>query len=63
VCRSPPTIGPQAEGLFGQRIVVVPHLDLVVAVNSTAGSDPYTMIDSVVALFAGEPVPGLPPTR
>ena len=60
----------QAEGLFGQRIVVVPGLDLVVAVNSTAGSDPYTMIDTVVALFTGEPVPAeaeapatLPPTR
>jgi CubicO group peptidase (beta-lactamase class C family) len=61
----------RAEGLFGQRIVVVPRLDLVVAVNSTAGSDPHTMIDTVLALFAGQPVPGadpqvaasLPPTR
>jgi CubicO group peptidase (beta-lactamase class C family) len=54
----------QAEGLFGQRIVVVPRLDLVIAANSTAGSNPYTMIDTVRALFAGEPVPGppVPPT-
>ena len=50
----------QAEGLFGQRIVVVPSLDLVIAANSTAGGDPYTMIDTVRALFAGEPVPPPP---
>ena len=30
-----------AEGLFGQRIVVVPSLDLAVAANSTSGGDPY----------------------
>ncbi len=54
----------QAEGLFGQRIVVVPALDLVIASNSTAGSDPYTMIDTVRALFAGTPLPGtLPVSR
>ena len=51
----------QAEGLFGQRIVVVPGLDLVIAANSTAGGDPYTMIDTVRALFAGDPVPAPPP--
>jgi hypothetical protein len=58
--------------LFGQRIVVVPGLDVVVASNSTAGGDPYTMIDTVLALFAGRTPPGgapgapedtLPPTR
>lgn len=58
----------QAEGLFGQRIVVVPGLDLVIAANSSAGGDPHTMIDTVLALFAGRPPPGgvdatLPPTR
>jgi CubicO group peptidase (beta-lactamase class C family) len=50
----------RAEGLFGQRIVVVPGLDLVVAVNSTAGGDPYTLIATVVALFAGQPPPPVP---
>ena len=29
-----------AEGLFGQRIVVVPEHDLVIAVNTTSGGDP-----------------------
>jgi CubicO group peptidase (beta-lactamase class C family) len=47
----------QAEGLFGQRIVVIPRLDLVIAANSTAGGDPSPMIDTVRALFAGQPVP------
>jgi CubicO group peptidase (beta-lactamase class C family) len=61
----------QAEGLFGQRIVVVPGLDLVIASNSTAGGDPYTMIEAVLPLFARRSPPAatgtaevtLPPTR
>jgi CubicO group peptidase (beta-lactamase class C family) len=54
----------QAEGFLGTRIVVVPALDLVVAVNSTAGSDRSTiMIDTVVALFAGESLPAVPTTE
>jgi CubicO group peptidase (beta-lactamase class C family) len=62
----------QAEGLFGQRIVVVPGRDLVIAANSTAGGDPYTMIETVLGLFAGRTPPAgatgaaeatLPPTR
>ena len=40
-----------AEGLFGQRIVVVPSLDLVIAANSTSGGDPYTMVDAILAAF------------
>jgi hypothetical protein len=41
---SPRWLGPprcsSAAGLFRQRIVVVPGLDLVIAANSTAGSNP-----------------------
>ena len=40
-----------AEGLFGQRIVVVPSLDLVVAANSTSGGDPYTMVGAILGAF------------
>jgi CubicO group peptidase (beta-lactamase class C family) len=53
----------QAEGLVGQRIVVVPGLDVVIAANSTAGGDPYPMIETVRALFAGEPAPSTLPVR
>jgi len=38
-----------AEGLFGQRIVVVPDADLVIVTNSTGGGDPYTMVDRIRA--------------
>jgi CubicO group peptidase (beta-lactamase class C family) len=53
-----------AEGLFGQRIVVVPGADLVIAANSTSGGDPYTMVSAIrAALGVPEPpaAPG-PPT-
>ena len=40
-----------AEGLFGQRIVVVPGADLVVAINSTQGGDPFTLSNAVLAAF------------
>jgi len=45
----------RARGLFGQEIVVVPDLDLVIVANSNAGGDPFTMIDAVLSQF------GLPP--
>jgi CubicO group peptidase (beta-lactamase class C family) len=41
----------QAEGLFGQRIVVVPEHDLVIAANTTSGGDPMTMVDAILPLF------------
>ena len=44
-----------AIGHFGQRIVVVPEADLVIAVNSTDGGDPDLLIGSVLAAFG---VPG-----
>ena len=44
-----------AIGHFGQRIVVVPEADLVIAVNSTEGGDPDLLIGSVLAAFG---VPG-----
>jgi CubicO group peptidase (beta-lactamase class C family) len=53
-----------AEGLFGQRIVVVPGADLVIATNSTNGGDPFTMVAAIRAAF-GVPEPPLvagPPT-
>ena len=40
-----------AEGLFGQRIVVVPGADLVIATNSTQGGDPITMVDAILTAF------------
>lgn len=45
----------RAEGLFGQRIVVVPEEDLVIAVNTTAGGDAVTLVDAVLSAF-GVPV-------
>ena len=44
-----------AEGLFGQRIVVVPEADLVIAVNTTSGGDPDPPVDAVLEAF------GVPP--
>lgn len=38
-----------AEGLFGQRIIIVPGDDLVIVTNSTAGGDPYTMVERIRA--------------
>ncbi len=46
-----------AEGLFGQRIVVVPGADLVIATNSTNGGDPFRMTDIVLTAFG---VPSAP---
>ncbi|MET0460712.1 MAG: hypothetical protein ABW195_15785, partial [Ilumatobacteraceae bacterium] len=40
-----------AEGLFGQRIVVVAEADLFVAVNTTMGGDAVTMVDAVLGAF------------
>jgi CubicO group peptidase (beta-lactamase class C family) len=40
-----------AEGLFGQRIVVVPGSDLVIATNSNSGGDPMTMVDAILTAF------------
>jgi CubicO group peptidase (beta-lactamase class C family) len=59
----------RAEGLFGQRIIVVPELDLVVATNTTPGGEPGPMVDTVLAAFRGDPIPrpapagGLPASR
>ncbi len=47
-----------AEGLFGQRIVVVPGSDLVIATNSTNGGDPFRMTDIVLTAFGVPPAPG-----
>lgn len=41
-----------AEGLFGQRIIVVPDDDLVVAMNTTQGGDSTTPADVILAQFA-----------
>jgi CubicO group peptidase (beta-lactamase class C family) len=46
----------RAEGLFGQRIIVVPDLDLVVATNTTPGGEPGPLVDTVLAAFRGEPI-------
>jgi len=51
----------RAAGLFGQLIVVVPDLDLVVAANTTPGGAPDPVIDTVLASFAGEPLPAPAP--
>jgi len=51
----------RAAGLFGQLIVVEPDLDLVVVATTTAGGDPGPMVDTVLATFAGEPLPAPPP--
>ena len=40
-----------AEGLFRQRIVVIPELDLVIATNSTNGGDPDPMVRTIVDEF------------
>lgn len=40
-----------ARGLFGQRIVVVPEADLVIAVNTTIGGDPDPPINAVLEAF------------
>jgi CubicO group peptidase (beta-lactamase class C family) len=40
-----------AEGLFRQRIVVEPDLDLVIATNSTNGGDPDPMVRTIVEQF------------
>lgn len=44
-----------AEGLFGQRIVVVPGADLVLAINSTQGGDPFTLGNAILAAFGTSP--------
>jgi CubicO group peptidase (beta-lactamase class C family) len=50
-----------AEGLFGQRIVVIPGADLVIATTSTSGGDPYTMVGAIRAAFGvPEPPPATP---
>lgn len=41
-----------AEGLFGQRIIVVPEDDLVIAMNTTQGGDSVTPADVTLAQFA-----------
>ena len=41
-----------ALGLFGQQIIVVPELDLVMVTTSTQGGDPQSLTDTVYALFA-----------
>jgi CubicO group peptidase (beta-lactamase class C family) len=40
-----------AQGLFNQRIVVLPEDDLVIATNSTNGGDPDPMIRTIVEQF------------
>jgi CubicO group peptidase (beta-lactamase class C family) len=41
-----------AIGLFGQQVVVLPHLDLVVVTASEPGGDPFTLVDVIAAQFA-----------
>jgi CubicO group peptidase (beta-lactamase class C family) len=41
-----------AEGLFGQRIIVAPELDMVIVTTSTQGGDPYTLDNTVYEQFA-----------
>lgn len=40
-----------AQGLFGQQIIVVPHLDLVIVATSTQGGDSGTLTSAVYDLF------------
>ncbi len=40
-----------AEGLFKQRIVVVPGSDLVIATNTTNGGDPDPMVNTILQQF------------
>ena len=40
-----------ALGYFGQRIVIVPDADLVIAVNSTDGGDPDRLVGAVLEAF------------
>ena len=49
----------EANGALGQRIVIVPALDLVVAVNSFQGDD-CTLVGAVLTEFAAEPMSGCP---
>ena len=51
-----------AQGLFGQRIVVVPERDLVIAANSTFGGDPNTMVNAILAAFGVPPAAPISPT-
>jgi CubicO group peptidase (beta-lactamase class C family) len=44
-----------AEGLFGQRIVLLPDQDLMVVTNSTEGGDAFTLVDSVISAFSDAP--------
>ena len=37
-----------AEGLFGQRIIVAPELDMVIVITSTQGGDPYALATTVL---------------
>jgi CubicO group peptidase (beta-lactamase class C family) len=41
-----------AIGLFGQQVVVLPHLDLVVVTASAPESDPFTLVDTIIEEFA-----------
>lgn len=41
-----------ALGLFGQQIVVVPSLDLIVVTTANQGSDPYAVAATIVDAFA-----------
>ena len=41
-----------AEGLFGQRIIVVPELDLVIVTTSTEGGNPLPLDEAVYDQFA-----------
>jgi CubicO group peptidase (beta-lactamase class C family) len=43
----------EARGLFGQIVLVSQTHDLVIAINTTAGGDSDTLIDTVYPLFAG----------
>ena len=57
VARAPTAPSFSAEGLFGQRIVIVPGADLVIATNSTNGGDPFPMVEAVLTAFG---VPSAP---
>ena len=41
-----------ALGLFGQQVIVVPELDLVMVTTSTQGGEPQALTDTVYELFA-----------